>query len=298
MSDLSTLVKKRGGVLLLDKPCGPTSHDMVQMARRCLRHKRIGHCGTLDPLASGLLLLVVGESTRLANYATLEDKSYDCELELGLTTDSHDIDGQVVERKPVGDISGEDIELALATQRGDIQQIPPIYSAVHVDGQRAYQLARQGEKPVLQPRDVRVHQLSLVERKGNRLHITAKVSKGAYIRSLVRDIGEKLGCGATVVALRRTSSGHLSVANAVTQEQLQQENPWSLVDSPLALFPESRQLLLDAERAQQMWANSRIKSPSTLPQGEPPWLAVTEDDVVAVVKPEQGLVRTVRGFPA
>jgi tRNA pseudouridine55 synthase len=216
------------GLLLIDKPSGPTSHDVVARARRVLREKRIGHAGTLDPMATGLLVLLVGQATRLSEYLTEKDKAYTATVRFGQTTDTYDAEGailsdsgQVPERVAV--------EAALEGFRGPLLQQPPAYSAIKRGGQKAYELARRGEAVQLEPRPVTVRTLTLVGWTPPEATLSVTCSAGTYIRSLAHDLGQQLGCGAHLSALRRTASGEFRVDAAASLAALE--------TGPVALRP-------------------------------------------------------------
>jgi len=286
--------------VLLDKARGPTSHDVVRTLRRLLDDRRVGHCGTLDPLATGLLVLVVGESTRLAGYAAADRKRYRCTIELGLRTDSDDVDGAVLQRSDPGSVTAAALAAALATVQRSTSQVPPKISAVHVDGERSHRLVRSGRPVELSARPIEITRLDLVERVGAQVEVDAEVSAGTYLRALARDLGELLGCGAAVSALRRTEVGALVVADAVTVDALGAGDPWQQVRPPQLLFVAERRLLLDAAASRELWRNAWTDRVTALPAGESPWIAHTSDDIVGVVAPDTaaGRLRLVRGFPA
>jgi len=207
------------GVLLLDKSSGMTSNSALQSARRIFSAAKAGHTGTLDPLATGLLPLCFGEATKFSADLLEADKTYEADLLFGVTTDTGDAEGVVLERRPVEFALG-DLENALDRFRGPISQVPPMYSALKRNGKPLYQLARQGIEVVREPRSVTIFNLHLLDYTGPccRLHI--ECSKGTYIRTLAEDIGKLLGCGAHLTALRRTAVGALSVADAVSLDTL------------------------------------------------------------------------------
>jgi tRNA pseudouridine55 synthase len=209
------------GLLPVDKPVGPTSHDVVARARRALGTRRIGHTGTLDPFASGLLLLCLGRATRLAEYLTGQPKAYRAVVRLGQEMDSDDLTGAPV-GEPTGltDLSRQSIEDALAPLRGPILQLPSRFSAKKVAGERAYHAARRGEEPALEPVAVTVHRLELVSWEPPDAVIDTEVSSGTYVRALGRDIGRALGVGAHLRELRRTGIGERSVTGALPLESL------------------------------------------------------------------------------
>ena len=200
------------------KPAGPTSHDIVDIARRALGEQRIGHLGTLDPFAKGLLVLVVGRATRLAPFAAEWPKTYEGVIRLGITTDTDDLTGTVVATAPWTGITPAQLADVIGGFRGAYDQRPPAYSAVKIEGERAYRRARRGETVAPEPRPVEIRELELVEAAVPDLQFRATVSAGTYLRSLARDIGAKLGCGAHLTALRRTAVGPLSLADAVAPE--------------------------------------------------------------------------------
>jgi len=201
-------------VLLVAKPAGPTSHDMVDIVRRSLGTRRVGHTGTLDPFAEGLLVMVVGRATRLVPFAAAWTKSYEGRLRLGATTDTDDATGQVQEQRPVA-VDRAGLERILDGFRGTVRQRPPAYSAVKVDGERAYRRARRGETVEPAERDVEIATLEVTTFAPPDVEFRATVSAGTYLRSLARDIGAALGCGGHLVALRRTNVGPFRLEDAV-----------------------------------------------------------------------------------
>jgi tRNA pseudouridine55 synthase len=211
------------GVLVIDKPPGPTSHDIVAVARRATRPKKVGHTGTLDPLASGVLPLVLGKATRLAQFLSSADKEYVAELALGSSTTTFDRAGDTVttgNRRSVEDLTTRDIDEAIAEFRGSYLQAPPSYSAKKIDGDRAYDLARNNEPVVLRPARVTVHSLEIVEWTGAVLRVNLVCSAGFYVRSLAQAIGERLGTGAHLAGLVRTRSGDFALQGAVSLADL------------------------------------------------------------------------------
>ena len=203
--------------MLVAKPVGPTSHDVVDMVRRALGEQRVGHLGTLDPFAAGLLVVVVGRATRLAAYAAAWTKAYDGVMRLGVTTDTDDATGAVLKTEAV-DVTAQQLGAALAQFRGGYEQRPPAYSAVKIAGERAYRRARRGELVEPAPRRVEIGELDLVEFTGTDVRFRATVGGGTYLRSLARDVGAALGCGAHLVTLRRTAVGPLRLIEAVAPE--------------------------------------------------------------------------------
>jgi tRNA pseudouridine55 synthase len=202
------------GVLLVDKPTGLTSHDVVDAVRRKFRFKKTGHCGTLDPLATGLLILVLGRATKLSESLMNDDKTYEGAMTLGVRTDSHDAEGEIVETKPVPPLTEANIDAAFAKFRGDIYQTPPMVSAVKHQGRPLYKLARKGQTVEREPRLIHIYELSLLKFAPPRVEFRCACTKGTYVRTLASDIGDALGCGAHLADLRRTKSGKFDINDA------------------------------------------------------------------------------------
>jgi tRNA pseudouridine55 synthase len=212
------------GVLVVDKPEGITSHDVVAIARRALREKRIGHTGTLDPLATGVLPLACGRATRLVRFLTASDKTYEATIRFGITTDSYDITGNETGRVP-GPVSRDEVLQALEAFRGDSLQTPPPYSAKKVDGVRAYTLARRDEPVELKPVPVRVSSLELTSLDGEQASVRLTCSAGYYVRTFAHLLGQAVGTGACLEALRRTRSGEFHLDGAITVDALLGDPP-------------------------------------------------------------------------
>lgn len=208
------------GFLVLNKPLGRTSSDCVVFVRKRLpRGTAIGHGGTLDPMATGVLPVFVGRATRGVEFFEHAEKTYETELLLGIATDTEDITGTVLFRREVSVTPGQ-LTAVLERFRGEIMQIPPMYSALKVNGQKLCDLARKGRQVERQPRPVTIHELTLLSREGDTLRLRVRCSKGTYIRTLCADIGEALGCGGCMQALRRTQAGEYTIAEAVPLQQL------------------------------------------------------------------------------
>ncbi len=207
------------GVLVVDKPSGPTSHDVVARVRAGMRIKRAGHTGTLDPLASGVLVVCVGEATKLAGYLTHSEKEYDCTARLGVTTDTHDATGRVLEERPV-DVTRERLEEVLERFRGHITQIPPMFSALKKGGKRLYKMARRGEVVEREPRAVTVSRLEITRFEPPEVDLLVVCGKGMYVRTLLHDLGQELSCGAMLSRLVRTRVGNLALEQAVSHDDL------------------------------------------------------------------------------
>lgn len=221
MRDNANLASNVSGVLVIDKPTGMTSHDVVQVVRNGTHIRRAGHTGTLDPRASGVLVVLVGPAVRLSEFISASEKRYQAVLRLGLTTDTYDMDGNVLMSSPVN-ISYEELEETLKTFIGEFDQIPPAYSAIKINGEKAYERARRGEEVEMEPRKVRVDSIELLDWESPEAIIDIQCSSGTYVRSLIHDLGEKLGCGATLVGLRRTKNGRFSLRDAVSLRRLQE----------------------------------------------------------------------------
>lgn len=208
------------GLLLVDKPSGPTSHDVVAKLRRHLQFKKIGHGGTLDPMATGLLILLLGRGTKLSNYVMGSDKIYEGTMHLGITTDSQDADGEVTEEQDASAITEEAVRAEMAKLSGDLMQIPPMVSAIKKNGVPLYKLARKGKTVERDPRLIHVYSFKLQAYAPPRVHFRVSCTKGTYVRTLAHDIGQALGCGAHLCTLRRTKSGPFSVNDAATLDEL------------------------------------------------------------------------------
>ncbi|MBR4863568.1 MAG: tRNA pseudouridine(55) synthase TruB [Oscillospiraceae bacterium] len=207
------------GIVIIDKPMDWTSQDVVSKLRGVLHTKRIGHGGTLDPMATGVLPVFVGRATRGVEFFEYAEKTYETVLRLGITTTTEDITGTVLTESPVA-VTEADLEAALENFRGDIFQTPPMYSAIKIGGQKLCDLARKGKEVERKPRPVTIHQLTLLSFDGVKATLRVRCSKGTYIRTLCKDIGAALGCGGCMESLRRTAAGAYSIAEAVPLQQL------------------------------------------------------------------------------
>jgi tRNA pseudouridine55 synthase len=213
--------KEMDGILLVDKPPDHTSHDVVARLRGKLKMKRIGHAGTLDPMATGLLIVLVGKATRVSQYLISLDKEYEGTVELGKVTDTQDADGEVMETRPVPPLTEAQVKAALQSFHGDQYQTPPMYSAIKIDGVPLYKSARKGEDVVREPRFIRVMTWELTRFALPQFDFRLRCTKGTYVRTLAHDIGQKLGCGAHLAALRRTATDKFNVSQALTLDQIQ-----------------------------------------------------------------------------
>ncbi len=206
------------GLLLVDKPAGMTSHDVVDRIRRAARIRRVGHTGTLDPGATGLLILCLGKATRLSEHLTRMDKTYEGAMRLGVVTDSYDMDGRVVEENPVPELGAEEIQRVCSGFVGAIEQIPPMVSAVKVGGERLYKKARKGETVERPARNVMVYEFSVLGYEPPQARVRVRCTSGTYVRSLCHDAGHLLGCGASLAALRRTAVGMHRIEDAAPMD--------------------------------------------------------------------------------
>jgi tRNA pseudouridine55 synthase len=210
------------GVLVIDKPVGMTSHDVVQAIRNGTNLRRAGHTGTLDPRASGVLVILVGPAVRLSEYVSASDKRYQAIIRLGSSTDTFDADGKFTRSDQPVNVTEAQFEEVLKTFIGEIEQTPPPYSAVKMQGRKAYEMAREGEDVELAPRKITVHHLEVLEWAPPEVVIDVHCSSGTYVRSLANDLGVQLGCGAYLVGLRRTKSGRFSLRDATPLRKLQE----------------------------------------------------------------------------
>ena len=227
------------GILIIDKPAGWTSMDVCAKIRGILREKRVGHGGTLDPMATGVLPVFVGQATRAVEFAENSRKEYVAGLRLGQVTNTQDTSGETLESHPVT-VSQADVEAALKSFLGEIQQIPPMYSAIKINGQKLYDLARKGQEVARKPRSITIYELELLEQVSETdYRFRCVCSKGTYIRTLCHDIGQHLGCGGTLYSLRRTMTAGFTLAEAVTVDDVQAQGDILLrpSDSLFAAYP-------------------------------------------------------------
>jgi len=208
------------GALLVDKPPEWTSHDVVAKVRNHFRLEKVGHCGTLDPMATGLLILVLGKATRMSERFMAADKIYDGTLRLGETTDSYDADGELTATQPVPPLTLEDLNGAASAFLGDLMQVPPMVSAKKIQGVALYKLARQGKEVPREARLVHIHTFRFSEYEEPFAYFRVSCTKGTYVRSLAHDLGARLGCGAHLTALRRVGSGRFDVADALPLSEI------------------------------------------------------------------------------
>ena len=216
------------GILLVYKPQGITSHDVVDRVRRIYRMKKVGHAGTLDPMATGLMIILVGKATKVSQYMMSMDKEYTGTMKLGEETDSQDADGEVVVTKEVPELSKEQVSAEMKTFLGDQYQTPPMFSAKKVNGQPLYKLARKGKTIAREPRVINISKFEMTDFRLPEISFLVGCSKGAYIRTIAHDLGQKLGCGAHLNVLRRTAIGKFRIEKADTLEVLKEESPTAL----------------------------------------------------------------------
>jgi tRNA pseudouridine55 synthase len=229
------------GVLLVDKARGMTSHDVVALVRRRLDFKKVGHCGTLDPLATGLLIVVLGRGTKIQDLLMAEDKEYAGVMRLGVITASQDADGVVLETRPVPDLSHDQIEAAFTRYDGDFYQMPPMVSAIKKDGVALYKLARQGKTVEREPRFVHVFAHEILGLRLPEIDFRVVCSKGFYVRTYAHDIGMDLGCGAHLQSLRRTKSGRFNLDRSITVEEIT-SGPAEAIRAKILTLPEVSRL--------------------------------------------------------
>lgn len=208
------------GILIVDKPRDWTSHDVVAKLRGIYREKRIGHSGTLDPMATGVLAVFLGRATRAVELCENDEKTYVAGLRLGTVTNTQDITGEVLETREVS-VTEQQLQAVLTEFLGPQQQIPPMYSAVKIQGKKLYELARKGQTVERKPRNIMIHAIKLLGRQEDDFLLEIRCSKGTYVRTLCHDIGERLGCGGCLSSLRRTAAGQFSIKDAVSLEQIQ-----------------------------------------------------------------------------
>ena len=219
------------GILLVDKDPEWTSHDVVAFVRKTFRIEKVGHCGTLDPAATGLLILVLGKATKFSQILSGNDKTYECVMRLGIETDSCDMDGEVTSEKDWSSVTENDVKKAVKKFIGKIMQVPPMVSAKKVGGKKLYELARQGKTIEREPVPIEIRSIDITKIELPDVYMTVTCSKGTYIRSLCFDVGNVLGCGGTLFSLRRTKSGLFCIDNAVTMEKLREIDQIELENS-------------------------------------------------------------------
>lgn len=290
------------GIVLLDKPPGLSSNQALQAVRRLLRAAKGGHTGALDPLATGLLPLCFGEATKLAGSLLGARKAYLAECRLGITTDTADSEGVILQQRTVPTLGDDRIEAALAGLRGRILQVPPMYSALKQDGERLYAKARRGETVEVPAREVNVHRLDLLSRDGDTLNLMVECGSGTYVRSLAVDLGEALGCGAHLTALRRLWVEPFRAPHMVTQARLEaaaeagDEALLALVLPVSAGLSDLPELHLDEAQSMAISRGQQIELPGLAARGKCAAFA-PDGALLAVIEPDAGgRARILRGF--
>ena len=279
LPDMSHPQKPFCGILNVDKPPGPTSHDVVAAVRRFSGQRRVGHAGTLDPMATGVLLVCLGRATRVSEYLMASSKTYRAAIHLGITTKTDDLDGEIT-GKASAEVTLREVETVLERFIGRISQVPPMYSAIKRGGKPLYKLARQGITLQVPPRPVEIHDLRIAKWTPPLLQVVVRCGPGTYIRALARDLGQALGCGAHLASLRRTQSGQFAVEQAVSLERLRKAfaagTEIEFLHPPDVALSHLPALHLDTETARRLAMGQRVKGP-----GETRWDASTSGSTQA-----------------
>ena len=281
------------GIVIVDKPQGWTSQDVVSKLRGVFKTRRIGHGGTLDPMATGVLPVFVGRATRGVEFFEHAEKTYEAILQLGITTDTEDTTGTVLEERPVN-VSKEEFLAVLDRFRGEIQQIPPMYSALKVNGQKLYDLARQGKEVERKSRKITIFRLECLHFEGTTAKLLVHCSKGTYIRTLCKDIGAALGCGGCMAALRRVQAGEYTVENAVSMETLvAAEHPEQYLSEVDSLFYQYEKVVLTPNQEKRCRNGNSFSV--TLPEGT--YRAYSQSgEFLMLSRVEDGTMSTVKSF--
>ena len=281
------------GIVIVDKPQGWTSQDVTARLRRVFNTRRIGHGGTLDPMATGVLPVFVGRATRGVEFFEHAEKTYETVLRLGITTDTEDISGTVLTEQDAF-VTGEQLEEVLANFRGEILQVPPMYSALKVGGQKLVDLARKGKEVERQPRPITIHELRLLGMDADGIHLRVRCSKGTYIRTLCKDIGEALGCGGCMAALRRVQAGEYTIDEAVPlQSLLETEDPEPYLRPVDTMFRQYDAITLTEK--QELRCRNGNSFSITLPDGT--YRAYGKNgEFLALSKVDGGIMSTIKSF--
>ena len=281
------------GIVIIDKPQDWTSQDVTARLRRVYNTRRIGHGGTLDPMATGVLPVFVDRATRGVEFFEHAEKTYEAVLQLGLTTDTEDTSGTVLEKREVH-ISETEFSSILPRFRGKIMQVPPMYSALKINGQKLVDLARKGRTVERQPREIEIFELELLEFSGDQARLRVRCSKGTYIRTLCKDIGEALGCGGCMAALRRVQAGEYTIDEAVPlQTLLDSEDPGQYLRPVESMFRSYPKLTLSAKQ-EKCCRNGASFSTSVAPGTYRVYSA--KGEFLALMKSEDGIMSTVKSF--
>ena len=281
------------GIVIVDKPQGWTSQDVTARLRRVFNTRRIGHGGTLDPLATGVLPVFVGRATRGVEFFEHAEKTYETVLRLGITTDTEDITGTVLTQQEAF-VTGDMLEAILAQFRGEILQVPPMYSALKVNGQKLYDLARKGKEVERQPRPITIHELTLLGMEADGIHLRVHCSKGTYIRTLCKDIGEALGCGGCMAELRRVAAGAYTIEKAVPLETLlETQTPETYLQPVDSMFSQYGQVTLTEKQALRCRNGNAFSI--QLPEGT--YRAYDKDgEFLMLAKVKDGVMSTIKSF--
>lgn len=281
------------GIVIVDKPADWTSQDVVSKLRGVFQTRRIGHGGTLDPMATGVLPVFVGRATRAVEFYEHAEKTYETVLRLGMTTDTEDITGTVLTQQDAF-VTGEMLETVLAQFRGEIMQVPPMYSALKVGGQKLYELARKGKEVERQPRPITIHELTLLGMEADGIHLRVRCSKGTYIRTLCKDIGEALGCGGCMAALRRTAVGEYTIAEAVPLQALvESSDPGAWLRPVDSAFARFERVTLTANQEKRCRNGNAFSV--TIPCGT--YRAYSQSgEFLMLAKVEDGTMSTIKSF--
>lgn len=285
-------MEAQGGILLLDKPVGPTSHDIVARARKAAGIRRVGHAGTLDPFASGLLILLLGPATRLSEHLLGLDKEYLATARLGVTTDTGDPEGEIVEESTGWmELERTTIGEALASFRGKILQEPPAFSAKKVRGEAAHRRVRRGESVTLEPVEVKIHEIELLEVASPSVQFRVRCSSGTYIRSLARDLGMKLQVGAHLTDLRRTRIGRFSLEQALSTSEMERDSSWgNRLLSPAQALAHLPSVSVDPEEARRLRQGQNIAAGAGVSPGKTPLRILLKEELVAVGSVKNGRI--------
>ena len=281
------------GIVIVDKPQGWTSQDVTARLRRVFNTRRIGHGGTLDPMATGVLPVFVGRATRGVEFFEHAEKTYETVLQLGITTDTEDTTGTILTEMAV-DLTNVDVEAVLQQFRGEILQIPPMYSALKVNGQKLCDLARKGKEVERKPRPITIHELTLLEQTEDTLRLRVRCSKGTYIRTLCKDIGQALGCGGCMRQLRRVTAGEYTIREAVPlQELLDTQEPETYLRGVDTMFRNHPQVTLTPNQEKRCRNGNAFSL--TLPDGT--YRAYSQSgEFLMLAKMESGVMSTVKSF--
>jgi tRNA pseudouridine55 synthase len=282
------------GLVVVDKPAGMTSHDVVARVRRLAGTRKVGHAGTLDPMATGVLVLGVGRATRLLGHLLLTDKAYDATIRIGATTSTDDAEGEVLETRPTEEVSADDVRAGLQAMVGEVDQVPSAVSAVKVGGRRAYVLARAGERFELRPRRVRIDEITVRRVELPEVEVSVRCSSGTYVRAIARDLGAALGVGGHLTALRRTAVGPFTLEAASTLDRLAER----FEVTPLAVAARECFPSYDLDEARAAAVRHGRPLPVTLPAAGPVAVFAPDGEFLALYEQRGPEARAVAVFAA